>query len=113
MLCNYTAAYSTKPDFVYKKMGGMLMPTGDMVAVDHISSMEGCNMQTSPVKEVNPKQKWTTTGYYDYNLKTPNQVKNKDLEVTSPGEVMAISILLVAVPPGQFIFFLSQISYPR
>jgi len=100
ILCNYTAAYSSKPEYVAKKMGGMLMDTGDKVAVDHISNMEGCDMRSPLVKEMNSKQSWTTTGYYDYSKYTPNQVMNKELKVTGPGEVMAISIVLVAVKPG-------------
>lgn len=101
MLCNSTAAYATKPEYVYKTMGGMLMPTGDKVAVNHISVMDGCGTKDVVGKQMTLGQKWTTTGYYDYNKATPNEVRHKETGKTAPGEVMAISIVLVAVKPGK------------
>lgn len=79
------------------------MTTGDKVAKDHISNMDGCGTKDiTAVKTVEKGQSWTTTGYYDYTKATPNEVKHKGSAKTGPGEVMAISIVLVAVKPGEF-----------
>lgn len=78
------------------------MDTGDKVAKDHISVMNGCGMKDiTAVKTVEKGQSWTTTGYYDYSVATPNEVKHKETGKTGPGEVMAISIVLVAIKPGK------------
>lgn len=100
-MCNSKAVYADKPEYV-AKMGGMLMDTGDKVAKDHISVMNGCGMKDiTAVKTVEKGQSWTTTGYYDYSVATPNEVKHKETGKTGPGEVMAISIVLVAIKPGK------------
>lgn len=109
MLCNATAFYSQTPEYVAKKMGGMLMPkTGDKVAKDHISNMEGCGPKGVVGKEVKLGQQWTTSGHYNYDKHEPNQVKNAHTGQTAPGEVMAISIVLVAVKPGESLSRLHQ-----
>jgi hypothetical protein len=78
----------------------MAMKSGDEVAKEHISNMEGCGMKDMQVTEVKKGQSWTTTGYYDYNQRTPNRIKSLKTKTLAPGEVMAISIVLVAVKPG-------------
>lgn len=104
-MCNAKAVYADKPEFV-AKMGGMLMDTGDKVAKDHISTMNGCGPKDiTAVKTVENGQSWTTTGYYDYSKAKPNEVKHKENNKTGPGEVMAISIVVVAVKPGKFLHF--------
>lgn len=103
-MCDSKAVYADKPEYIYvDKMKGMPMDTGDKVAKDHISTMNGCGMKDiTTVKTVEKGQSWTTTGYYDYSKATPNEVRHKENNKTGPGEVMAISIVLVAVKPGEF-----------
>lgn len=68
----------------------------DKVAKDHISSMHDCVPQDFKIKEMKKSQAWTTTGFYDFAKRTG------DLEKGKQSEVMAISIVLVAGPPGMF-----------
>jgi hypothetical protein len=92
-LCHSKAVYSDKPEFVYRDTG--MAMHGDKVAKDHISSMSGCGPKDIAVPKMMKGQSWVTKGSYDYNKRTP------DLEAGSPSEVMAIAIVLVAVPPGK------------
>lgn len=94
VFCKSTAMYSQKPEYVAKAMGGTRMTNGDLVAVDHISNMEGCGMKDMNVKSMRKGQVWTVNGNYDYSKHAPNE------ERPGPSEVMAIAIVLVAVKPG-------------
>ncbi|KAF2669805.1 hypothetical protein BT63DRAFT_453988 [Microthyrium microscopicum] len=89
--CSFDAKYSEKPEYVFR---GMDMK-GDKTAKDHISSMAGCSTpQDYKVPMMSKSQSWTIKGSYDYDKKEGN------LEGGKQSEVMAIAILLVAVPPG-------------
>jgi hypothetical protein len=91
-LCKSKPVYSGAAEYVYRDTG--MAMHGDKVAKDHISTMEGCGLKDIGVPRVTKGQSWTVRGYYDYNQKSAN------LEGGSPSEVMAIAIVLVAVPPG-------------
>jgi hypothetical protein len=65
---------------------------GDAPAVLHISSVDRCRINA--VKEMTKDQSWTVRGRYDYDARPGN------IEEGKQGNVMAISIVLVAVKPG-------------
>lgn len=67
---------------------------GDKVAKDHISNMDGCGMKDVNVKKMDKSQSWLVKGSYDYSKHDGN------LEAGTPSDVMAIAIVLVAVPSG-------------
>jgi len=92
-LCHSKAVYAGKPEYVFRDVG--MAMHGDKVAKDHISNMEGCGPNDIGVKRMSKSQSWVTKGFYDYNKRTP------DIEGGTPAEVMAIAIVLVAVPPGR------------
>ena len=91
-LCKSHAVYSAKPEYVYRDTS--MAMHGDKVAKDHISGMSGCGPKDIGVPTMSKDQVWITKGTYDYNKKSAN------LEAGKPSEVMAIAIVLVAVPPG-------------
>jgi hypothetical protein len=92
-LCKSQAVYSAKPEYVYRER--TMVMHGDKVARDHISTMPGCGPQNIQVPRLNKTQSWVAKGSYDYTKRAAN------LEAGSPSEVMAIAIVLVAVPPGK------------
>ncbi|TLD20160.1 Diphthamide biosynthesis protein 2 [Venturia nashicola] len=87
-VCTTKFRYSESPEFIFR---GTMMGD-DKPAVDHISSVEKC--QVSQVKEMKKDQSWTIRGRYDYNARSGN------IEEGKQGSVMAIAIALIAVPPG-------------
>jgi hypothetical protein len=93
-LCKSKAIYADKPEYVYREATGMAMH-GDKIARDHISTMANCGPNDIRVPQMSRDQSWTTKGYYDYSKHPAN------LESGNPSEIMAISIVLVAVPPGK------------
>jgi hypothetical protein len=68
------------------------MMTGDKPAEYHISSVDRCKVGV--IKEMKKDQSWRVRGKYDYDVQPGN------IEEGHQGAVMAISIVLVAVPPG-------------
>jgi hypothetical protein len=92
-LCKSKAVYSDKPQYVYRDTG--MAMHGDKVAKDHISNMAGCGPKDVQIPKMSKDQSWLTRGSYDYSKRAAN------LEAGSPSEVMAIAIVLVAVPPGK------------
>jgi hypothetical protein len=94
-LCKATAVYSSKPEYVYRDTG--MAMHGDKVAKDHISEMAGCGANDIKIQKMSKDQTWYTKGVYDYNKRAAN------LEGGAPSEVMAIAIVIVAVPPGTLI----------
>jgi len=91
-LCKSKAVYADKPEYVYRETS--MAMHGDKVARDHISTMANCGPDDIKVPTMSKDQSWTTRGYYDYAQHSAN------LEGGSPSEVMAIAIVVVAVPPG-------------
>lgn len=89
-LCNSPAQYSEINDYVWR---GAVMGQ-DKVAKDHISSMPGCSPKDFKVSQMKKDQSWMVRGSYDYEKKEGNLEKGKQ------SDIMAIAILLVAVPPG-------------
>lgn len=67
----------------------------EKTAKDHISSMPGCEPQEHKISQMTKDQAWTVRGVYDYTKREGN------LEKGQPSDVMAIAILLVAVPPSK------------
>lgn len=94
-LCQSVPQYSTKPDYVYRDVG--MAMHGDVTARDHISEMKGCGPKDIQVPRMSRDQSWYTVGKYDYSKRKAN------LEGGEPSEVMAIAVILVAVPPGKLI----------
>jgi hypothetical protein len=92
-LCKSTPVYSGTAEYVYRETS--MAMHGDKVAKDHISDMTGCGLDDMHIDKVSRDQSWTVKGHYDYSKRTAN------LEAGSPSEVMAISVVLVAVPPGK------------
>jgi len=90
-LCKSIPKYSETPEYRYKgaSMGG------DKVAVDHISSMQGCkNEGITGVKELKKGQSWIVRGSYDYKAHEGNLEKGKQ------AEIMVLGVILVSVPPS-------------
>jgi hypothetical protein len=67
----------------------------DKIATEHISNMPGCEPDKFSVKYMKRDQSWTVNGHYDYSLREGNLEKGKQTEI------MAISMVVVAVKPGR------------
>jgi len=91
-LCKSKAIYAGKAEYVYRETS--MAMHGDKVAKDHISTMANCGPEDIQVQRMSKNQAWTTKGFYDYNTRSAN------LEGGAPSEIMAIAIVLVAVPAG-------------
>jgi len=91
-LCKSKAVYADKPEYVFRETS--MAMHGDKVARDHISTMANCGPNDIRVPNMSRDQSWTTRGSYDYGKHSAN------LEGGAPSEIMAIAIVLVAVPPG-------------
>lgn len=92
-MCTSKAAYSESPEYVFR---GTAMGT-DKVAKDHISSMSGCNTESWTVDEVRRDQSWFVEGKYDYDAREGNKENGKQ------SDIMAVSMVVVAVEPGKFL----------
>lgn len=92
-LCRMPAAYSEKPEYVFK---GMDMG-GEKTAKNHISSMPGCTPKDFKVQSMNKNQSWVVKGNYDYGKREGN------LENGKQSEIMAIAVVLVAIAPGKLL----------
>lgn len=93
MVCTTRLNYAESPSFIFR---GTLMGN-DKPAVNHISSVERCNVGNGAaggVKEMRKYQAWIVKGRYNYDERPGN------IEEGKQGAVMAISIVLIAVPPG-------------
>jgi len=91
-LCRSTPVYSGKSEYVFKDT--TMAMHGDKISRDHISSMSGCGPKDVKIAQMTRSQTWITKGNYDYNKRAAN------IEGGKPSEIMAIAIVLVAVPPG-------------
>lgn len=67
----------------------------DKIAKDHISNMPGCEPNSFQVKEMKRDQSWAIHGNYDYSVREGNLEKGKQ------ADVMAISMVVVAVDPSK------------
>ncbi|KAE9977574.1 hypothetical protein BLS_001283 [Venturia inaequalis] len=87
-VCTTNLHYSESPAYIFRgtNMGD------DKPAINHISSVERCKV--SRIKEMKKGQSWTVRGRYNYDDRPGN------IEEGKQGAVMAISIVLIAVPPG-------------
>lgn len=92
-LCKAVATYAGSPEYVYREVA--MEMHGDKVAKEHISAMPGCGSKNIAITHMKRDQSWITRGKYDYTQRAAN------LEAGSPSEVMAISIIIVAHPPGR------------
>jgi len=92
LLCSSKALYAGKPEYVYRETS--MAMHGDKVARDHISSMDKCGRDDIRVDKLTKDQSWVVKGRYDYTVHDAN------LEAGKPSEVMAIAVVIVAVPPG-------------
>lgn len=87
-VCTTNLNYGETPAF---KFTGTMMGD-DKPAEYHISSVDRC--QIGEVKDMKRGQSWIVKGRYDYDIRAGN------IEEGKQGNVMAISIVLVAVPGG-------------
>jgi len=92
-LCRSKPIYSGRSDYVFKDTS--MAMHGDKISRDHISSMEGCGPKDIKIPQMTRTQTWLAKGNYDYNKRAAN------IEGGKPSEIMAIAIILVAVPPGK------------
>lgn len=79
LLCTVTAKYSETPKYKYNgnSMGG------DKVALDHISSMNGCRTEKDfNVQELKKSQSWLVRGHYNYTARKGNLERGKQAEVS-------------------------------
>lgn len=81
LLCLEETRYSETPEFKY--LGGAM--GGDIVAVDHISSMSKCKVQDEGLK-LSSNQQWQVVGQYDYSRHDGN------IDRGSQGEVRSSSV---------------------
>jgi hypothetical protein len=86
-LCTSQTRYSETPNYVFR---GPNME-GTHVAEKHISSMTPCQLQ---VKQMTKNQAWQVIGRYDYDKFEGNTERGKQ------GEIMAIDLVVVEIPPG-------------
>lgn len=92
LICDSKAAYSEKPEYVYKSTTAM--PMGEKFAENHISSMNVCFFDQKQ-KKLDKSEAWTLKGFYDYDKYTGNLEGSGE-----QADIMSIAIAYAAVKQG-------------